>query len=152
MTNMRYSDNSMLKRCDKYCGNLYVADDEEGTINLKGCGNCPFKHVLASELDKELVFDAINIALYYGKQAFSDYLSEYEGYVLKNTFHDFMSNLEKELACCITNPSAVSDMFMYGAIKQIISEALSEAEETFNSRLDDLAEMVQKEIESEDDA
>ena len=103
-------------------------------------------------MNTELVIDAIDNAVIQGKQAFSDYLYKNEGYVLKNTLHDFMSNLEQELAHVTDNPSAVSDMFMYGAIKQIISEALSEAEKTFNSRLGELAEKVQEEIESEDDA
>lgn len=103
-------------------------------------------------MNTELVIDIINDAVIQGKQAFSDYLYEHEGYVLKETFHDFMSNLEQELARVTDNPSAISDMFMYEAIEQIISEALSEAEETFNSRLDDLAEKVQEELESEDDA
>ena len=146
MTDMFYIDNSILKRCDKYCGNLYVADNE------KGCGNCPYKQILADELAKDQLINAIDSALIQGIQAFNDYLHEHDEYIIKNTIHDFMSSLELELASVIVNPRAVSDMFMYGAIKQIISEALSEAEETFNSRLGELAEKVQEEIESEDDA
>ena len=103
-------------------------------------------------MNTELVIDAIDSAIIQGKQAFCDYLYKYEGYIIKNTIHDFMNNLEQNLANVTCNSSAVSNMFMYEAIEQIISEALSKAEETFNSRLDDLAEKVQEEIESEDDA
>lgn len=51
MMDYSHIDRSILRSCDKYCGMLYVDDDDNRSINLDNCGNCPYKMALKAELE-----------------------------------------------------------------------------------------------------